>query len=482
MGILFYYLNLFGIIVEGVSKLILRLRINVLPYLRTSSFHDTLGVILIFVVLAFLIIIVKKKKVFKKLKREQILEKQYKTTVKESKIKFKKIFKTPSKIIKKLGIFLKRINPLKLIKKIKIKKIKFKQKKEIKKPKKLKKPIKIKKKKIKIKNIFSKYHPLRYIKRFFKKIRSNLKKVKIKFPKKQKKKEKLIKVQRVHEKPKKLEAPKKLKFKKFWIKIKHWLSERKQKKKEKLIKVKKFKEKNKQKKISRRLKRKKIRIKLKKVVNKAGICINKVFRLFKRKSKSSSKVLSNTTRNLVGDIAKYSREHKRAALKEKKEGRIKKKEKEEKNRIQMNKISGFFKKQSKSSKTFVSKKSKQISKEKKEIARKAKRELKKASKNIFRLLKKIFGKKSQKKIMRDFEKSIVETKKFSMKSLETLKSLVHKKVEIKRKKLDFSKVNELGKNAKDLMKELADHLDNLISSKKKSLKQKLKFYRRPNFK
>ncbi|MCK5043650.1 hypothetical protein KAR52_01445 [Candidatus Pacearchaeota archaeon] len=536
LGTLIYYLDFLGGMVKGISEAILALRTS------ASLFYFILGIIFIFVVLIILIKIVRKKKLFKKLKKEKVLEKKYKSTVKESKIKFKKISKVQNKILKRLALFFKTINPLKLvrfllnflkkktilfvklIKKIKIKKIKVKKKKKV---KKVKKPIKIKKKKIKkkkvkIKPFFSKYNPFKHIKRFFKKITSNLKKLKIKFPKKPKKKVKLVTVKKVHEKQKKLEIPKKSKSKKFLIKVRRiakalgviikklsrclkskfkLFSKFISKKGNYITKEEKRALKNDKKAIKKVYKsifkllkklfgkkpREKIIRDFEKTFVKTGKFTQKHLQILKdvlstklkfgtRQLKKEFKEdrlnfhktineLRKNAKNLIDDLIKHSKEHKKIILKEKKERRIKTK-------IRMRKLSNFFKKKSKASETFVSNKSKQISKQEKNIAKKAKKDLKKAYKNIFKLLKKIFGKKSQKKIVRGFEKSVRETKKFSEQSLTTLKNLLYRKKEIKRKKLDFSKVNELRKNAKNLISELTEHVNNLISHKKKNLKHK----------
>ena len=529
LGILIYYLDFFDGIMKQISKIIFGLRTTILPYLIAPSFYYILGVIFIFIVLIFLIILIKKKKLFKKLghwqkekkieqtKRDKVLEKKYKARVKESKIKFKKISKSQNRIIKKLASSLKIINPLRLIKFLLsflkkniilfvrlIKKFKIKKKhKVVKIVKKRKKPKKLKKKR-----------------RFFGKMLNSLKKIKIKFPKKPKKKEKLIKIKKAPEKQKKLKVPQKLKFKKVWVRIRR-------------------------------------------IVNRLGITTRKSFRFFKKKSKSSSQVLSKETKNfkkkkkkllkhskrkinkiykstfkylnkifgqkssgkilqefentfiktgkftqkhlktlkeimnskmkfekkewekemkehklnfnetidelgknardLISDLVRYSKEHRKSVLKEDEE-------KVRKTKTGIKKFGKFFKKKSKSSKVFVSKKTNQISRQEKKIAKKAKKELKKTYKRVFKLLKKIFGRKSQKKIVREFEKSVIEAKKFSEQSLATLKKLIYRKKEIKRKKLDFSKVNELRKNAEDLIKELTSYLNKLISGKKKRLK------------
>ena len=243
LAILIYYLDFFGEIIKGISKLILVLRINVLPYFRTSSFYYIFGIILGLVVLICLIVIAKKKEWFKtvtswfrkkRIKRTHVnkLKEKYKAGVKESKIKFKKISKSQNKLTKKLKSFIKKINPLKLIKFLLnflkkkiilfvrlIKKLKIKKKHRVVKiVKKRKKPEKLKKK-VKIKHILGKYHPFKHIKRFFEKITRNLKKLKIKLPKKPKKKETLVKIKKASVKQKKLEVSKKLKFKKIGIRI-----------------------------------------------------------------------------------------------------------------------------------------------------------------------------------------------------------------------------------------------------------------------
>tara|TARA_Y100000310_G_scaffold265528_1_gene276601 strand:+ start:4198 stop:5991 length:1794 start_codon:yes stop_codon:yes gene_type:complete len=77
--------------------------------------------------------------------------------------------------------------------------------------------------------------------------------------------------------------------------------------------------------------------------------------------------------------------------------------------------------------------------------------------DVFNLLKTILGKKSQEKLIEDFEKQLVKKGKFSQQSLNILKNIVDAKKEFKKGKLNSHKVDEARKNAMILINDLIEY-------------------------
>ena len=77
--------------------------------------------------------------------------------------------------------------------------------------------------------------------------------------------------------------------------------------------------------------------------------------------------------------------------------------------------------------------------------------------DIFSLLETILGKKSQEKMIADFEMQLIKTGKLSENSLRTLKDVVHAKTEFKKGKSSAHKIEDARKGAAILINELIDY-------------------------
>jgi len=91
--------------------------------------------------------------------------------------------------------------------------------------------------------------------------------------------------------------------------------------------------------------------------------------------------------------------------------------------------------------------------------------------DIFNLLKSVFGEKSQRELIVDFEK-LVKQGKFPHNSLNILNGVISAKVEFKKGKLDSRKVDDIRKNATILINELIDYSQRagLISMEKRRMR------------
>jgi len=78
-------------------------------------------------------------------------------------------------------------------------------------------------------------------------------------------------------------------------------------------------------------------------------------------------------------------------------------------------------------------------------------------KDIFELLKAMLGKKSQEKIVQDFENEFVKTGKFTSQHLRILKDVVNARKEFKKGKLNSHKVDNVRKNTSILINDLIEY-------------------------
>ncbi|MBU2562173.1 MAG: nucleotidyltransferase domain-containing protein [Nanoarchaeota archaeon] len=97
-------------------------------------------------------------------------------------------------------------------------------------------------------------------------------------------------------------------------------------------------------------------------------------------------------------------------------------------------------------------------------------------KDVFDLLKTILGKKSQDKIIKDFEKELVKTGKFTQQHLRILNDIIKARAEFKKGKSSSHKVNEARKNASILINDLIEYSQRceLISLEKGRMRIKYK--------
>ena len=179
--------------------------------------------------------------------------------------------------------------------------------------------------------------------------------------------------------------------------------------------------------------------------------------------------LRENSRDLIGDLISYSKGCKKSVVRKEKDGA-------KKARIWFKKSDRFLKKESGLSKAFISKEVGQISKKEKKIAReggifarKTKKGLGRTSKKVSRLLRRIFSKRSQKKIASDFRRTFAKTGRFPKKSSATLKNFMHGGTEVRKERLDYSKVNELKEGVGNWIRRIKSGLANLIPRKKKKL-------------
>src|SRR3989344_2267138 len=96
--------------------------------------------------------------------------------------------------------------------------------------------------------------------------------------------------------------------------------------------------------------------------------------------------------------------------------------------------------------------------------------------DVFELLKSILGKKSQEKIIQDFENSLVKKGKFPLQDLRILRDIVAAKKEFKMGKSDLHKIDRARKNAAILINDLIEYTQrcDLISLERGRMKIKFK--------
>lgn len=95
--------------------------------------------------------------------------------------------------------------------------------------------------------------------------------------------------------------------------------------------------------------------------------------------------------------------------------------------------------------------------------------------DAFSLLENIFGKKSQEKIIQEFEHNLVKTGKLSEKSLRILKDIANARSEFKKGKSSSHKIEEARKNAVILVNELIDYSQRKDLAKLDRTKMRIKF-------
>ena len=157
-----------------------------------------------------------------------------------------------------------------------------------------------------------------------------------------------------------------------------------------------------------------------------------------------------------------------------------------------NRIIKYIKIKFKSAGLFLSKKDRLIAKEEKRLSKKAKKQIKQIYKEVFKQLRKTFGRKSQKKIIQEFEKQFIITRRLTRQHLKVLKNIVKAKTQftknrlksdIKKNKLSFyNDLNKLKRNASIFISDLIKHSQDvdLISREKerKRIKKKTLLYSR----
>ncbi len=94
--------------------------------------------------------------------------------------------------------------------------------------------------------------------------------------------------------------------------------------------------------------------------------------------------------------------------------------------------------------------------------------------DIFELLKSILGKKSQEKLLQEFETEFVKKGKFTQQHLRILKNVINARSEFKKGKSDSHKIEEARKNASILINDLIDYSQrcDLISLEKGKMRLK----------
>jgi len=78
-------------------------------------------------------------------------------------------------------------------------------------------------------------------------------------------------------------------------------------------------------------------------------------------------------------------------------------------------------------------------------------------KDVFNLLERMLGKKTQNKMVEEFEKKLIKTGKLSEKSLRILNDVIDARLKFKKGKLNSHKVNEARKNATILISDLIEY-------------------------
>ena len=151
-------------------------------------------------------------------------------------------------------------------------------------------------------------------------------------------------------------------------------------------------------------------------------------------------------------------------------------------------ISEFVKKMFRSLRRFTLKKEEDFSKKVRRDIRKSKEIVEEIYTDVFTPLRKIFGKKSQKKTIKEFEEKLVKTGKFTQQHLRILKDIVSIRLKSKRRqlkkeiedgKLDFYReIIKVKRNAAILTKELIEYLNEMVSfdKQKKKMEKKAKLY------
>ena len=97
--------------------------------------------------------------------------------------------------------------------------------------------------------------------------------------------------------------------------------------------------------------------------------------------------------------------------------------------------------------------------------------------DVFYLLKRIFGKKPQEAIIRDFETAFVKTGKFTDSHLKTLRDIVNARMEFKLNKYNlYHKIDDIRKSAEVLIHDLVSHLSKINVKEKKKIESKMKHH------
>ncbi len=95
--------------------------------------------------------------------------------------------------------------------------------------------------------------------------------------------------------------------------------------------------------------------------------------------------------------------------------------------------------------------------------------------DVFSLLEIIFGKKSQEKIINDFESELVKTGKMPQQSLRILKDIIHARTEFKKGKSNVNKIEEARRDATLLINHLIDYSQRQDLVKIEKTKMRIKF-------
>ena len=95
--------------------------------------------------------------------------------------------------------------------------------------------------------------------------------------------------------------------------------------------------------------------------------------------------------------------------------------------------------------------------------------------DVFSLLEIIFGKKSQEKMIDDFESGLVKTGKMPQQSLRILKDIIHARTEFKKGKSNVHKIEEARKDATFLINHLIDYSQRQDLAKLEKSKMRIRF-------
>ena len=95
-------------------------------------------------------------------------------------------------------------------------------------------------------------------------------------------------------------------------------------------------------------------------------------------------------------------------------------------------------------------------------------------KDVFNLLERILGKRTQNKMVEEFEKKLIKTGKLSGQSLRILNYVIDARLKFKKGKLNSHKVNEARKNATILISDLIEYSqrEDLASAEKSRIRLK----------
>ncbi len=226
-----------------------------------------------------------------------------------------------------------------------------------------------------------------------------------------------------------------------------------------------------------------IGFKVKRILNAIYISINRFYKRFKRQAKELDRFLLKAIRRVSErqDILGLGADQKIKAFWEvgrKPVKEIKKPIKKIRKGVEKGfSFTSLIRKLTRPLRLFISKGEKELAKEERIISRRAGAAIERIHRNTFYLLKKIFGKKSQEFLLRDFEKAFVEPGKFTKRHLKTLRDIINAHIEFKTTKSNlYYNINEIEKEAKVLIRDLIDYLEESNTEEKKRIKEEVDQY------